>query len=91
MTDSYWCFCVDVQDEAVKSEAGASSSGKTSMKSVLDGLGDLWDQQLYENEYDLDSFIHSLKWAQFNLHNKTQVYWLMGQQRDVHKHCSYQP
>uniref|UniRef100_A0A673HUX5 TATA-binding protein-associated factor 172-like n=1 Tax=Sinocyclocheilus rhinocerous TaxID=307959 RepID=A0A673HUX5_9TELE len=45
-----------------KSEAAASSSsGQASMKSVLDGLGDLWDQQQYEKEYDLDSFMHSLK------------------------------
>lgn len=38
----------------------ASSSGKASMKSVLDGLGELWDQQQYEAEYDLDSFMLSL-------------------------------
>uniref|UniRef100_A0A671LIB3 TATA-binding protein-associated factor 172-like n=1 Tax=Sinocyclocheilus anshuiensis TaxID=1608454 RepID=A0A671LIB3_9TELE len=49
-------------DKVKKSEAAASSSsGQASMKSVLDGLGDLWDQQQYENEYDLDSFMHSLK------------------------------
>uniref|UniRef100_A0AAZ3Q854 BTAF1 RNA polymerase II, B-TFIID transcription factor-associated n=1 Tax=Oncorhynchus tshawytscha TaxID=74940 RepID=A0AAZ3Q854_ONCTS len=33
---------------------------KASMKNVLDGLGDLWDQQQYETEYNLDSFMHSL-------------------------------
>ncbi|XP_016119851.1 TATA-binding protein-associated factor 172-like [Sinocyclocheilus grahami] len=54
-------FTLD-KDKAEKSEAaGSSSSGKANMKSVLDGLGDLWDQQQYENEYDLDSFMHSLK------------------------------
>ncbi|KAI2658061.1 TATA-binding protein-associated factor 172 [Labeo rohita] len=55
-------FTLDKDDKAEKSDAAASSSsGKASMKSVLDGLGDLWDQQQYENEYNLDSFMHSLK------------------------------
>ncbi|XP_016085602.1 TATA-binding protein-associated factor 172-like [Sinocyclocheilus grahami] len=55
-------FTLDKNNKAEKSEAAASSSsGQASMKSVLDGLGDLWDQQQYENEYDLDSFMHSLK------------------------------
>lgn len=31
------------------------------MKSVLEGLGELWDQQQYDMEYNLDNFIHSLK------------------------------
>ncbi|KAA0718268.1 TATA-binding protein-associated factor 172 [Triplophysa tibetana] len=52
-------FTLDKDEKAEKSESG--SSGKSSMKSVLDGLGDLWDQQQYENEYNLDSFMHSLK------------------------------
>uniref|UniRef100_A0A3B1JH18 B-TFIID TATA-box binding protein associated factor 1 n=1 Tax=Astyanax mexicanus TaxID=7994 RepID=A0A3B1JH18_ASTMX len=52
-------FTLDKDDKAEKSEV-ASSSGKASMKSVLDGLGDLWDQQQYEAEYDLDSFMLSL-------------------------------
>uniref|UniRef100_A0A4W5R8G9 B-TFIID TATA-box binding protein associated factor 1 n=1 Tax=Hucho hucho TaxID=62062 RepID=A0A4W5R8G9_9TELE len=38
----------------------SSSGGKASIKNVLDGLGDLWDQQQYETEYNLDSFMHSL-------------------------------
>uniref|UniRef100_A0A8C1YMR4 BTAF1 RNA polymerase II, B-TFIID transcription factor-associated n=1 Tax=Cyprinus carpio TaxID=7962 RepID=A0A8C1YMR4_CYPCA len=55
-------FTLDKDNKAEKSEAAASSSsGKANMKSVLDGLGDLWDQQQYENEYDLNSFMHSLK------------------------------
>ncbi|KAL7877989.1 hypothetical protein SRHO_G00046320 [Serrasalmus rhombeus] len=52
-------FTLDKDDKAEKSEM-ASSSGKASMKSVLDGLGELWDQQQYEAEYDLDSFMLSL-------------------------------
>uniref|UniRef100_A0AAQ5ZLK0 BTAF1 RNA polymerase II, B-TFIID transcription factor-associated n=1 Tax=Amphiprion ocellaris TaxID=80972 RepID=A0AAQ5ZLK0_AMPOC len=38
-----------------------STSGKASMKSVLDGLGELWDQQQYDTEYNLDNFMHSLQ------------------------------
>ncbi|KAG7462732.1 hypothetical protein MATL_G00187870 [Megalops atlanticus] len=55
-------FTLDKDEKLEKGEtSGASSSGKASMKSVLDGLGDLWDQQQYETEYDLDSFMHSLQ------------------------------
>lgn len=52
------CF----QDEkSEKGEQSQSTSGKASMKSVLDSLGELWDQQQYDTEYNLDSFIHSLQ------------------------------
>uniref|UniRef100_A0A8C3AU39 B-TFIID TATA-box binding protein associated factor 1 n=1 Tax=Cyclopterus lumpus TaxID=8103 RepID=A0A8C3AU39_CYCLU len=44
-----------------KGEQSSATSGKTSMKSVLDGLGELWDQQQYDTEYNLDSFMHSLQ------------------------------
>ena len=44
-----------------RGEQTASSSGKDSMKSVLDGLGELWDQQQYDTEYNLDSFMTSLQ------------------------------
>uniref|UniRef100_H3CEF8 B-TFIID TATA-box binding protein associated factor 1 n=1 Tax=Tetraodon nigroviridis TaxID=99883 RepID=H3CEF8_TETNG len=53
-------------DKGEKRERGdgspsTSSSAKASMKSVLEGLGELWDQQQYDTEYNLDTFIHSLK------------------------------
>ncbi|XP_037321187.2 TATA-binding protein-associated factor 172 [Pungitius pungitius] len=49
-------------DKGEKGEQQSSStSGKSSMKSVLDGLGELWDQQQYDTEYNLDSFMHSLQ------------------------------
>ncbi|XP_034464473.1 TATA-binding protein-associated factor 172 isoform X2 [Hippoglossus hippoglossus] len=48
-------------DKDEKGEQVPSTSGKTSMKSVLDGLGELWDQQQYDTEYNLDSFMHSLQ------------------------------
>uniref|UniRef100_A0A3Q2YQE6 B-TFIID TATA-box binding protein associated factor 1 n=1 Tax=Hippocampus comes TaxID=109280 RepID=A0A3Q2YQE6_HIPCM len=44
-----------------RGEQSTSTSGKASMKSVLDGLGELWDQQQYDSEYNLDSFMHSLQ------------------------------
>ncbi|CAB1343439.1 unnamed protein product [Coregonus sp. 'balchen'] len=49
-------FTLDKDDKGESS----SSGGKASIKNVLDGLGDLWDQQQYETEYNLDSFMHSL-------------------------------
>ncbi|XP_068183061.1 TATA-binding protein-associated factor 172 [Antennarius striatus] len=48
-------------DKGEKGEPSPSTSGKASMKSVLEGLGELWDQQQYDTEYNLDSFMHSLK------------------------------
>ncbi|XP_029553933.1 TATA-binding protein-associated factor 172 [Salmo trutta] len=48
-------------DKDGKDDKGESSSGgKPSIKNVLDGLGDLWDQQQYDTEYNLDSFMHTL-------------------------------
>ncbi|XP_076831393.1 TATA-binding protein-associated factor 172 isoform X2 [Brachyhypopomus gauderio] len=52
-------FTLD-KDERVEKSDGPSSSGKASMRSVLEGLGELWDQQQYEAEYDLDGFMLSL-------------------------------
>ncbi|KAM9476591.1 TATA-binding protein-associated factor 172 isoform 2-T2 [Clarias gariepinus] len=57
-------FTLDKDNKVDKSEmassSSSSSSGKGSIKSVLDGLGELWDQQQYEAEYDLDNFMLSL-------------------------------
>lgn len=39
----------------------SESGGKNSMKSVLDNLGELWNQDQYESEFSLDNFMHSLK------------------------------
>uniref|UniRef100_A0A3P9N4Y9 B-TFIID TATA-box binding protein associated factor 1 n=1 Tax=Poecilia reticulata TaxID=8081 RepID=A0A3P9N4Y9_POERE len=47
-------------DKSDKGEHSSSTSGKASIKSVLDGLGELWDQQQYDSEYNLDSFMNSL-------------------------------
>lgn len=55
-----WC-CPSQGDRREKGNRSPSTSGKASMKSVLEGLGELWDQQQYDTEYNLDTFIHSLK------------------------------
>ena len=31
---------------------------------MMENLGDLWDGEQYETEYNLDNFIESLKWLQ---------------------------
>ncbi|KAM7385145.1 hypothetical protein PAMP_001241 [Pampus punctatissimus] len=54
-------FTLDKDERVERGEQSTSTSGKASMKSVLDGLGELWDQQQYDTEYNLDSFMHSLK------------------------------
>ncbi|KAI5107880.1 TATA-binding protein-associated factor 172, partial [Silurus meridionalis] len=54
-------FTLDKAEKLEKCEGASSSSGKTNMKSVLDGLGELWDQQQYEAEYNLDHFMLSLR------------------------------
>nr|XP_048714523.1 TATA-binding protein-associated factor 172 isoform X5 [Caretta caretta] len=49
-------------DKDGKSEkADTSSSGKASMKAVLENLGELWDPEQYDSEYSLENFMHSLK------------------------------
>ncbi|XP_032409207.1 TATA-binding protein-associated factor 172 [Xiphophorus hellerii] len=53
-------FTLDKDDKSDKGEQSSSTSGKASIKSVLDGLGELWDQQQYDSEYNLDSFMNSL-------------------------------
>jgi TATA-binding protein-associated factor len=42
------------------SSMGDSSSKKESMQSVIESLGELWDESQYESEYNLDKFMQSL-------------------------------
>ncbi|MBN3290028.1 BTAF1 factor, partial [Polypterus senegalus] len=53
-------FTLDKGKTEEKAET-PGTSGKASMKSILDNLGDLWSQEQYDAEYNLDTFIHSLK------------------------------
>ncbi|XP_073411973.1 TATA-binding protein-associated factor 172 [Dendrobates tinctorius] len=50
-------------DKDGKSEKMKTSEmgDKNSMKSILDNLGELWNQEQYESEFSLDNFMHSLK------------------------------
>lgn len=52
-------FTLDKDGKAEK--ADTSTSGKASMKSILENLSDLWDQEQYDSEYSLENFMHSLK------------------------------
>lgn len=53
-------FTLDKDGKSEKMET-SESGGKSSMKSVLDNLGELWNQDQYESEFSLDNFMHSLK------------------------------
>ncbi|XP_045616900.2 TATA-binding protein-associated factor 172 isoform X2 [Procambarus clarkii] len=58
---------VDGSQDSVNASGRSSTSsqalgvGTTGAKAALENLPELWDQDQYENEYDLDSFIVSLK------------------------------
>uniref|UniRef100_A0A670YLS6 B-TFIID TATA-box binding protein associated factor 1 n=1 Tax=Pseudonaja textilis TaxID=8673 RepID=A0A670YLS6_PSETE len=54
-------FTLDKDGKTEKSDGATSVSGKTTMKSVLENLGELWDQEQYDSEYSLEKFMHSLK------------------------------
>jgi TATA-binding protein-associated factor len=57
-------FSVSTTDEhrqKQKEKDEASSNKKASAKAVLENLENLWDERQYEEEYNLDTFIESLK------------------------------
>lgn len=52
------------RDDKKKDAAAVSSasvSGTKSLKAIMEGMDELWDEKQYENEYDLDNFMGSLK------------------------------
>ncbi|XP_074089486.1 TATA-binding protein-associated factor 172 isoform X5 [Macrotis lagotis] len=53
-------FTLDKDGKVEKANTSATS-GKASMKSILENLSDLWDQDQYDTEYSLENFMHSLK------------------------------
>ena len=56
-------FSVDQEKKREKPSAQQSyATGKTSLKTMIENLGELWDEEQYETEYNLDNFIGSLKW-----------------------------
>ena len=54
-------FSVEKDKMAQKEQANRDANTKMSMKAIIEDLGELWDESQYENEYNLDSFIQSLK------------------------------
>ena len=55
-------FSVDKEKKKEKTPAQQQGeSGKTSLKNMMENLGELWDEEQYETEYNLDNFIGSLK------------------------------
>jgi len=45
----------------ISGDDGSGGDQKMSTKNVLESLEGLWDEKQYEEEYNLDSFISSLK------------------------------
>ncbi|XP_029465800.1 TATA-binding protein-associated factor 172 [Rhinatrema bivittatum] len=54
-------FTLDKDGKVEKADTSTAASGKATMKSILDNLGELWSQDQYDSEYSLDNFMHSLK------------------------------
>ena len=52
-------FTVENKKEK-KTPASKPTSNKASMSDVLENLGELWEQEQYEQEYDLNSFMNKL-------------------------------
>lgn len=50
---------MDHQEDTISSKLSTGLSGIS--RSVLDILPELWEQQQYDDEYDLDSFLSTLK------------------------------
>ncbi|XP_066457101.1 TATA-binding protein-associated factor 172 isoform X2 [Eleutherodactylus coqui] len=53
-------FTLDKDGKGEKMDT-SESMGKSSMKAILDNLGELWNQEQYDSEFSLDNFMHSLK------------------------------
>uniref|UniRef100_A0A336KBP6 CSON011086 protein n=1 Tax=Culicoides sonorensis TaxID=179676 RepID=A0A336KBP6_CULSO len=54
-------FSLSEQQKATASNSNASGSGKPSVKQIMENLPELWEDQQYQEEYDLSSFIQTLK------------------------------
>ena len=55
-------FSVDQEKRKEKAAAQQpNAAGKTSLKTMMENMGELWDEEQYETEYNLDNFIGSLK------------------------------
>ncbi|XP_068672856.1 TATA-binding protein-associated factor 172-like [Montipora foliosa] len=54
-------FTVEKEKKKETSMAHQNDTGKASLKTMMENLGELWDEEQYETEYNLDNFIESLK------------------------------
>ena len=55
-------YSVDQEKKREKPSAQQSNATwKTSLKTMIENLEELWDEEQYETEYNLDNFIGSLK------------------------------
>lgn len=49
------------KEKKEKLSAKQNNTGQASLKTMMENLGELWDEEQYETEYNLDNFIESLK------------------------------
>lgn len=49
------------KEKKEKMSAKQNNTGQASLKTMMENLGELWDEEQYETEYNLDNFIESLK------------------------------
>lgn len=54
-------FSLSEEPKQQRAGAGGSAGGSGGMKNVIENLPELWEDQQYEEEYDLTQFIQSLK------------------------------
>lgn len=50
----------NLSEEDENNKKPQNKSGNPSMKNVLENLPELWDNQSYEEEYDISTFIKSM-------------------------------
>lgn len=60
-TDSLLDLFDSSGDKNKNSKAESGDSGSATMKNVLENLPDLWEDNQYEEEYDLTQFLQGLK------------------------------
>ena len=54
-------FSLSSQPAGGPQSADREAAGGGGVKSVLDNLPDLWDEEQYSEEYNMDNFIKNLK------------------------------
>ena len=78
-------FTVDKEKKKEKASREQNETGKASLKSVLENLGELWEEEQYETEYNLDNFIESLKWSVMHkIQNRTD-HWHVSRKNEEKK------